>query len=768
MKKWTSLILAVVIFITSSISFSYAKESREGFIKCYNMNNEEKYECPVIADSDGLYMDANYISKISGYSIKSNEESITFYKETNVNSNLNNIYISLSENKAYYANNEYSVDNMIDSNNNIYLPLEKILYLMHSQWIVKKGVLGVETPEYSLYDFIETENNAILSNMVKDSDILIAGEDNLMRSIRATLSTVVDDFSPTLFIPFYGGQKFEQDQYEKVLLELCKDDAEFLDNSSKKNIASLLENSNIEQMSKLNDSLGRFLELIDNTENADNIKDAFKSINIFDSRCIDKDDYSIPIGDIVGGGLTIWKTVSEAKELENRSKQWTRDYMNQIEVIANSDLSIYDNKSYMKNAKRVANKLINEKNGKYSKAVEKALNAIVEQDLNALASLTIAGKLVTVVSMGTDIVKILNPNAEEGLNRGKLSALLKSTVNISAIGFSEMRRAYLNIGANSNKDDQQIKKLRSSTVLLLRSNLRAKEYIYYLKSDDKWDYKGEKQDLKKKIEKDYALLCELSETAKYDKALAVNSDFKSMYSKENGKYRVNILESDINIFEKNDITMEQFKNSCLAGCTDNCRIEDVFSCPYVGDSENAKYTKLLSDEFEIKYNDLAFRFRCDGKKAYLIKYINRSNPKDSQIYTDKDSLSELYGQLHDWYNAWKNENIESKNQNTNNDTTNNNKNESTNDDSKDENTITKEDALELAKAEGGTYDKELGTNIIYKYEGICYHEDCFCTYKDKPSYLFTIKLENTKRVIGYICVYNDGSLVRWYDPRENW
>ena len=753
MKKWISLILSVVIFITSTMTFSYADEEyKEGFIECYNMNNSKKYECPVIVEDDTLYMDAEYISKISSYSIEKMEGTLDFYKDTNKSSAINRISVHLNEEIASYysCNNKYDLENIIIKDEAVYLPLEKMLYLMHGQWTVKSGVLGVQTPIYDLYDFIESEFGNITQNMVKDGDILIAGESSIGRSIRAALSTVVDDFSPTLFIPFYGGQKFEQDQYEKVLLGLCQDDSTFLDNTSKKNVEKLLESSPIENVSKSYDSLGRFLELQDNLESSDNFKDAFKSINIFDARCIDF-DMSIPVGDIIGGGITVWKAVSEANELENRSKQWTRDYMNQIKALANADLSPYGDASYMKNARSVARKFVKEKEGKYNKALEKTLNTIVEQDLSALISLTIAGSLVNVISIGTDVTKMLNPNAEEGLNRGKLSGLLKSTANISAIAYNEVEKYHNFVYWSPNKDEAKIEGLRSSLVLLLRSNLRAKEYIYYLKSDDKWDYRGEEKDLKRRIEKDYALICKLSETARYDKALEVDSDFKSIYSEENGKYRVNILESGINIFEKEDITMEQFKNSYLYICTDNCRIKDVYSCPYVGDSNNAKYTKLSNDEFEIKYDKLAFVFKCDGKKSYMIKYINKSNPEGYQVYTDEESLNEVSAQAHDWYNSYKKELVEKENKNN-----------------EENGSISKNKALKLAQSKGGTYDEELGTNILYTNEGICYHEDCFCTYKDKQSYLFTVKLENTNRVIGYICVYNDGSLVEWYNPNDNW
>lgn len=117
-----------------------------------------------------------------------------------------------------------------------------------------------------------------------------------------------------------------------------------------------------------------------------------------------------------------------------------------------------------------------------------------------------------------------------------------------------MQKYYVDLYMNSSKDEQGIENLRSSIVLLLRSNLRAKEYIYYLKSNGNWDYRGEEKDLKRRIEKDYALICKLSETARYDKSLEIGSDLKSIYSEENGKYRVNILESDINIFEKYEVT----------------------------------------------------------------------------------------------------------------------------------------------------------------------------------------------------------------------
>lgn len=562
MRKLISIILSTVIFITSTITFSYAeKKSKEGFIECYNMNTSQKYECPVIVKDNILYMDTDYISKISGYSIEKNDGYIDFFKSHNKNSSYNFIKVFCDDKEAWSCENKYKLENVITQNNKIYLPLEQILYLMHSQWTVNKGILGVKTPTYDLYDFIETRLDDINENIIKDDEILIDGEGKYSRAFKSTLSTVLDDFSPTLFIPFYGGQKFEQDQYETVLLGLCQDDEKFLDKTSKRNIEKLLKDSSLKMGSESLDALSKLYGVEEGLKNIDvnkNLIDEFyKNLIKFDG----KDGNLLEINEstpsklfnIAGGTLTVWQAIDTVNQLQNRTSTWTDDYLNQIEVIANSNLDIYNNASYMKNAKKVAQKLIAEKKGKYNKALNNTLNTMLETVTNTIISATPTGKLVGAISLGTSITKSINPNVAIGLDRGKLSTLLKSTLNITAIGYSEMNKSYSNLYIIPNKNEQEIKNLRSSIVLLLRSNIRAKEYIYYLKSDDKWDYGGEKNDLKARIEKDYALLCELSETSNYDKALEINSDFKSIYSEENGKYRVNIIDSGIKILQEQKI-----------------------------------------------------------------------------------------------------------------------------------------------------------------------------------------------------------------------
>ena len=100
------------------------------------------------------------------------------------------------------------------------------------------------------------------------------------------------------------------------------------------------------------------------------------------------------------------------------------------------------------------------------------------------------------------------------------------------------------------------------------------------------------------------------------------------------------------------ITIEQFKNSYFAYDVDDCTIEDVFSCPDIGDSEVKHYKKIAPDEFEIKYDKLAFIFKCDGEKSSLVKYINRNNEEDNQEHIDRECLDEIYGQLYDCYNNY--------------------------------------------------------------------------------------------------------------------
>lgn len=226
--------------------------------------------------------------------------------------------------------------------------------------------------------------------------------------------------------------------------------------------------------------------------------------------------------------------------------------------------------------------------------------------------------------------------------------------------------------------------------------------------------------------------------------------------------------------KKEEITIKQFKNSYLAGCSDNCKIEEVFSCPYIGDSDNKEYTKVASDEFQIKYDKLAFVFRCDGEKSYLIKYINKSNEEGYQEFTDKESLSEIYAELYDWYNSYKNDATENRanDNNTNQDNINENKqnNSQNNNSNSNDNkaTISESQALQLVKqkweSEYAQVDDLLGTPS-YKYQGVCYHEDCNCQYKEKPSYLFSVVIVNEDGSSGthpdYLCVYNDGSLVEF-------
>ncbi len=233
--------------------------------------------------------------------------------------------------------------------------------------------------------------------------------------------------------------------------------------------------------------------------------------------------------------------------------------------------------------------------------------------------------------------------------------------------------------------------------------------------------------------------------------------------------------------KKEEITIKQFKNSYLAGCSDNCKIEEVFSCPYIGDSDNKEYTKVASDEFQIKYDKLAFVFRCDGEKSYLIKYINKSNEEGYQEFTDKESLSEIYAELYDWYNSYKNDATENRanDNNTNQDNINENKqnNSQNNNSNSNDNkaTISESQALQLVKqkweSEYAQVDDLLGTPS-YKYQGVCYHEDCNCQYKEKPSYLFSVIIVNEDSSSGahpdYLCVYNDGSLVEFFNPKGNW
>ena len=95
---------------------------------------------------------------------------------------------------------EYKID-IAQDGEEIFLPLNEMLYLLHSQWCMENDYLAVQPLPYTIIDFLGSSNLEYMwQNKVNQTDLLINGESELAHNLRSSLAAVFNDFDPMMFI----------------------------------------------------------------------------------------------------------------------------------------------------------------------------------------------------------------------------------------------------------------------------------------------------------------------------------------------------------------------------------------------------------------------------------------------------------------------------------------------------------------------------------------------------------------------------------------
>lgn len=659
---FTSVLLLINIIPCLSVPALAMEVGITGYISVLSNNSIDNYVC--LLKNNVLYLDAEDIGKITGYSVdiynKDDNEWISYFK-------LNKLdfytMVDIEPNGIATAMGRTYQIEVLNKDDTKFLPLTQMLYLLHAQWCIENDNLIVQPLPETIIDFLGANYGTILKNKVNQTDLLINGESELGHAFRSTLAAVFNDFDPTIFViwwPDEGWIPVLNKEYKEALLQIAIDDKDFLDLYGQAEITKILDGTNFSQVKNSLDIVKNIIDVPENfIDGKAGIEECNKWIsdlskksklmkfgkyNDFPDYLPDNISYIVP-ADIsalskelenITDVLDLVNIFLEVNEVQNRSKKWGEDFINQIYVLTNFNDTGY-NTNITNRVKNIASGLIDEYKNPIEAASDEAVLKSVSYFLSRCFDESLFGKYFAIFNAGLSIAKI-NENIKDSIDVADLSYMVDCLVKIEHIALEEMKRSY-SITADMTEDD--LIRLRNCVMLLLRTNLRNKTFIYYMNSmindDIHWQENVQAKIIQKQIFNDYALLCQLMETEPYDKLILLSS-FDNIYSDEFGMLREPITtdifhEGDLPTVDYNNLSEQVVNNGGLAVQYNNTYYYWIFS----GFGNDTMYT-LIREEEGITEELYTCKFQSNIFLLDNTVFINQHGNNYSDVWTLKINL----------------------------------------------------------------------------------------------------------------------------------
>ena len=137
--------------------------------------------------------------------------------------------------KRQAMNKSYTVDCLVE-NDDVFLPLDKLLYLLHSTWTIQGDVLQINPMPFTILDFMAVHNIDLEEIASNSDDILIntgwfLSDNKTIQVIYSVIADVFNDFDGKIFLPWWPeeGHVLLAEGYEDAILQLAKNEKDFID-----------------------------------------------------------------------------------------------------------------------------------------------------------------------------------------------------------------------------------------------------------------------------------------------------------------------------------------------------------------------------------------------------------------------------------------------------------------------------------------------------------------------------------------------------------
>lgn len=550
MKKRLLALLLVLLTLTQLAVPAAAEENvkyprdRVGKIVIYTTATETtSWKAALHEESETEYvilMKPADIAAITGVSLDTTADTLTFTRncyEVSVNlyAKSAEIFINTTGGECYrvyqsiFKLPEIASVTDSDGETDLYLPLEKMLYLLNASWYIENQAVYVFPTGDNMWDLLGewAEQYTAMPTYAE-----VVGEtvgEIWGNAFKYGLLSVADELDARIFVT---GNAFITSKTEDALLELGQSAVSRLSSNEGSDLNRLLEriNPGYDELLKRAESVNNLTDIITGEGAGKSLTERIcESVTKWTPSQLGSDVGSIL--KITGAIGKTWKVIETA----NRSGSWPENYVAQLKYLSGvTDKHWYDTVwgDEESQIRLAAESLYTE----YGKTIQNVLWEGGKELVNTAADLVLSGvgggyyMFKQAYDAGVAILRTAVPPIDDALRNADKRLKTKSEYNIAAIAGREYVESLEDVLAKS-PTQEMLDTARMLGTLMTNASAHCYYNLYVLEGDSNF---------LSKAQVNCGFTLRLENSAQYDERLFLSSGYQNLYSNTNGAVREQI------------------------------------------------------------------------------------------------------------------------------------------------------------------------------------------------------------------------------------
>lgn len=543
-KRIWGMILAVCMLV-QPISVLAEEKEQNGYLNIREYATGEKTQIYVKAEDKVIYAQPQEIAQVCGAVVEEKAYGVDLNRKGYM------VRINVEEGTATLENEIGPISRQTFpleckvKDDEIYLPLEKTMYLLNAGWQMDGETVVVDAPKETLWNLLnDFPKLAKMRPLAED----LYGNHVYEKSFKYVLLALGDEIDYRIILSVIGERMIEKQQCEKVLYDLGKDDSKYLE--GKDDIFADMETllkifkdgyGMLEGLGKMPEDLSGILKYMEKRNGIpftkwDVIPEEWLTKLIKSQGSVSQTATDLDIA------LRLYTVIEAVHRLEN----WQEIYCDQLKSLADSDIS------YVKRAGERAEMLQDSAKRLYenSSDSEKELwHQIILQVMDVFASelfkkVPVAGKALEVYGMIVPVASAM-PEISKQFDLGSDAYDADVLLDIGAMSLHNCSYVLNHVVDQQAITIEQLKEARANYMLMIRTYFHTWDRIGKVReaegnppSEDeidvtKWDtVQLEMMNLQELITKSYELIIRMNESARYDSALLLNTEYTNLYNEK--------------------------------------------------------------------------------------------------------------------------------------------------------------------------------------------------------------------------------------------
>lgn len=569
MKRIISLLLGVCLILGIFPVTVKADEIQTKYLKV-SVNEEVKtYEC--LWDNEEIYCSVESLAEISNYDWNQIEGTLDYYffkeygdlVDYSVQT-ITNVTISIDDNKekAYVEamGESYTMDCYF-AEEELFLPLEKLLYLLHVEWIVEDDTVYVTPMPLTILDFVAIHGIDLINIATQSEEVLIntgwiLSDTKFGQAVYSSIAEVFNDFDGKIFMFWLPGEGHVEtaESYENAILQLAREDEEFITENIQQdalesavdsafylhnNYMSKIQNIMVipENIDDIVQSVPDAVELLEDMgKKVPKLKKIAEDIEDgkIDSLFLSNPELKSTTKQLeqIGDGIAIMQCVWNVYDTAFRVQGWDDEYLTQLQILADYEKLPCINEGVANYVRDAAQRLIDSYTIPSEAATDEALQSTVGLLLSKTFDASPFGKAFSIMNAVGSCYGLLNVEFADTYDM--YAELSNVSFSVKVEQMVKYLLDYNNLLNSTEKlTNEKLEEYRNQLMLYLRLNLRNKVQLYNLNikgnEDKNWINSQEAKELYDEIVLVYVMLAELIEIKDYDAFVVLESDLDNLY-----------------------------------------------------------------------------------------------------------------------------------------------------------------------------------------------------------------------------------------------